>query len=77
MENLRVLKNYEAMSDEELIKSIDDKLSYLLEVQEGILTQQEILHIKSLNTEELLNAMLENQKDMRNTLDKLMKRWGE
>lgn len=77
MENLRVLKNYEAMTDEELIKSIDDKLSYLLEVQEGILTQQEILHIKSLNTEELLNAMLENQKDMRNTLDKLMKRWGE
>lgn len=75
MENLRVLKNYEAMTDEELIKSIDDKLSYLLEVQEGILTQQEILHIKSLSMEELMQLVLENQKKQTEQINKLMERW--
>lgn len=72
MENLKVLKNYKTDGED-----IDEKLDYLMGCYEEILTQQEIHTIKMMSMEEVLNAMLENQKDMRNTLNKMMDKWGE
>ncbi len=72
MENVIAL--HEKMSDDEIIKDIYRKLNYLSETQEGILTQQEILHIRSLKIEELHKEILENQKEMRKNINVLLER---
>lgn len=77
MENLRVLKNYKEMSNDELIKDIDKKLAYLQEEYEGILTQQEIQTIKLMSIEEVNKAILENQKEIRESLNLLVERMGK
>lgn len=73
MENVKVLKNYNK-DNEEWKKDVNEKLDYLMDCYEGILTQQEILHLKSLSIEETAKKLLQNQKEMRNILEKILKR---
>lgn len=56
--------------------TIQEKLDKLIELQEKTLTKQELMNVRSMNTEELLNQLVVEQKKLRREFDKLYKSWG-
>lgn len=56
--------------------TIQEKLDKLIELQEKTLTKQELMNLRSMNTEELLEQLVVEQKRMRREFDKLYKSWG-
>ena len=76
MENVRIFHNYK-VEHEEWKKDIDEKLDYLLKVQEGVLTQQEIQTFKMLDMDEKMKLILDNQQKQTEQLNKLMEGWNK
>ena len=58
------------------MSTIQEKLDKMIEMQEKTLTKQELMNIRSMNTEELLEQMIREQKKLRREFDKLYKKWG-
>ena len=63
-------------STKELLDNIQEKIKYLEENQRYSLSEQEKIHIKTLNIEQLMNEMIINQSEMKNNIDILIERWG-
>lgn len=61
---------------EDNMSTIQEKIDKLLEMQEKTLSKQELMNVRSMNTEELLQQMIREQKRMRHEFDKLYKKWG-
>lgn len=83
MINITDLKQYEKNREqynketEEFNARIE---SYLKEINENInyiLTEQERQRYEQMTMTELVQEMLENQKNMRETLNKMLEKWGD
>lgn len=60
----------------ELMEDIQQKLIELEKNQRYTLSEQEKIHIKTLDIDKVLSEMVDNQKDMKKNIDTLIERWG-
>lgn len=73
MENLRVLKNY----DEKFYVKLDRDLEEIKSKLNYVLTEQEKQKISQMTISEILDTMLDLQKEMRADLRQVIERWEE
>ena len=70
MENLTNIKDYKK-ENKDFYNSMNQKLDYLLEQQEDILTEQEKQRIHNMTIEEVQTEMLRVMHEMKFNLDKI------
>lgn len=70
MENLTNIKDYKK-ENEDFYNSMNQKLDYLLQQQEDILTEQEKQRIRTMTIEEVQTEMLRVMHEMKFNLDKI------
>lgn len=76
MKNLYSFSDYKK-NNEGFYESIDKKLDYLQSQMNHVLTEQEKQRYEQMTMTELVQEMLKIQKEMRETLNKMLKKWGE
>ena len=77
--NMKKLYNFSdyQKNDKDFYESIDKKLDYLQSQMNYILSEQEKQRYEQMTMTEIVQEMLKIQKEMRETLNKMLERWGE